>query len=309
MADSVRSGGLSEELRKILEVFDEKGVLLPEERGEGGSEGIDQPRADKNKSAGQNKDDFRGLYNAISRQLNLTQFGTYAFFLNYGYVPDENRQYSTVELPPKYINKNSAKLVLEVIGDCDLKDRNILDVGCGRGGTIHVMHEFFQAKSITGIDLSPVAIEFCRRAHRYPGVHFQEGDAENLPFPDSSFDVVTNVESSHSYPDLAKFYTEVARVLVPGGYFLYTDVLQCERFARCVSVLRSLGFEVETDRDISSNVLRSSDQIAFNNSRAYGSGKDARLLDLFLAAPGSSIYEGIKSGALVYRILKLRKRG
>jgi ubiquinone/menaquinone biosynthesis C-methylase UbiE len=306
---------MSEELRKWLEVVDAKGVLLPEEASASAAEGIDQPRLDRNRSTNENKDDFRRLYNEISRQLDLGQFGNYTFFLNFGYVPDETRQYSAVELPPKYMNKNAAKLVLELIGDCDLKDRAVLDVGCGRGGTIRVIHEFFQPKSVTGVDLSPIAIEFCRRVHQYTGITFQEGDAEDLPFADSSFDVVTNVESSHSYPDLAKFYFEVSRVLVPGGYFLYTDVLQRERFERCVDVLRGLDFEIETDRDISANVLRSCDQIAVNtrhllpwsiNSRE-SLGNDARLLDFIRASPGSTTYEGMKSGALVYRILKLRK--
>ena len=67
-----------------------------------------------------------------------------------------------------------------------------------------------------GLDLSPVAIEFCRRAHNYPQVSFVCGDAEHLPFPAGSFDAVINIESSHSYPNVAAFYAEVYRVLEAG---------------------------------------------------------------------------------------------
>jgi SAM-dependent methyltransferase len=58
-----------------------------------------------------------------------------------------------------------------------------------------------------------------------------QGDAEALPFDDGSFDAVINVESSHNYPDLAKFLSEVARVLRPGGHFSHVDVFTDARFA------------------------------------------------------------------------------
>jgi ubiquinone/menaquinone biosynthesis C-methylase UbiE len=46
-------------------------------------------------------------------------------------------------------------------------------------------------------------------------VNFVRGDAQNLPFPDQSFDAVINIESSAHYPSLARFLAEVARVLLP----------------------------------------------------------------------------------------------
>ena len=49
------------------------------------------------------------------------------------------------------------------------------------------------------------------------------GNAESLPFADESFDAVINVEASHGYPDFPRFLAEVARVLRPGGHFLYAD--------------------------------------------------------------------------------------
>ena len=97
-------------------------------------------------------------------------------------------------------------------------------------------------------------------------------------------------------------------MLVPGGYFLYTDVLQREEFNQCVEVLRSLAFEVESDRDITSNVLRSCDEITFSNSRAFRSGTDARLIQNFLGTLVLQHTKEMKNGTLMYRMLKLRKR-
>jgi fatty-acid O-methyltransferase len=55
------------------------------------------------------------------------------------------------------------------------------------------------------------------------GLDFVQGDAQNLHFPDQSFDAVINVEGSHIYPNFERFLGEVARVLRPGGHFLYAD--------------------------------------------------------------------------------------
>ena len=58
-----------------------------------------------------------------------------------------------------------------------------------------------------------------------------EGNAEKLPFADQSFDAVINVEASHCYPRFPQFLDEVARVLRPGGHFLYTDVRRRKEIA------------------------------------------------------------------------------
>lgn len=71
--------------------------------------------------------------------------------------------------------------------------------------------------------MNSAGIAFCRKRHDLPGLEFVRGDAEDLPFPDKSFDVVVNVEASHSYPHLPVFLGEVARALRPEGRFLYTD--------------------------------------------------------------------------------------
>jgi SAM-dependent methyltransferase len=302
--DTKRPGGLSPELRRSLETVESKG-LMP---GVAGTEGsLSSETANTAAIADQTKNEFRALYNEISKQLDSTQFGPFAFFLNLGYVADGSLEYAPIELPTKYINHNAAKLVLEVIGDCDLNGRRILDVGCGRGGTIHVINEFFQPAATTGVDLSPIAIESCRKTHKYESAVFEEADAESLPFGECTFDVVTNIESSHSYPNLNMFYAEVFRVLAPGGYFLYADLLTAEKFRHTVDFVSSLGFEVERDRDITGNVLGSCDRTASSNARAFKSGTDITSIANFLSLPGSQVYEGMKNRTAVYRVLKLRK--
>ncbi|HET7288356.1 MAG TPA: class I SAM-dependent methyltransferase, partial [Pyrinomonadaceae bacterium] len=234
-------------------------------------------------------------------------FGQFSFFLNYGYVVDGQQEFAAVELPEHFINKNSVKLVLELIQDSPVDGKRILDVGCGRGGTIYVLKTFFKPLQLDGLDLSSAALDFCRNAHRGPNISFHEGDAENLPFANGSFEVVTNVESSHTYPNIDRFYSEVFRVLVNEGYFLYTDLLAPVQVAESIRSLRSLGFELERERDITPNVLRSCDEIAGTRVQAFESPSNGEMVENFLATPGSLVYQEMRAGRMSYRILKLRK--
>ena len=247
----------------------------------------------------------RRFYNAVSAQLDSSLIGTFSYFLNYGYVADLSPQYSAVDLPEHYLNRNSVKLVLELIGDCEVNGRRILDVGCGRGGTAHVLTTFFRPASVTGLDLASAAIAFCRKAH--PGLRFEEGDAENLPFPGGSFDAVTNVESSHAYPNIFAFYSEAHRVLAPGGHFLYTDVLPAQKWDECLRHFAALGMSLERKQDIKKNVLFSCDEIARTRVSAFDSKNDPELMANFLAVPGSEVYDSMLHGIWVYMILRFRK--
>jgi phthiocerol/phenolphthiocerol synthesis type-I polyketide synthase E len=253
------------------------------------------------------KDYYRHIYNSLNDQLNATPYASLIRFCTFGYVPDGSLQLAQVKLPARLLNKNTIKLVLEVIGDCDLTDRDVLDVGSGRGGTVSVVAMYFHARRVTGIDLSASAVSFCQRSYRYPHVQFREGDAEELPFDDASFDVITNVESSHSYPVIERFYHGVFRVLRPGGSFLYTDLFPHDVMVRNTEMLQRIGFTVERDRDITRNVLLSCDETAAAKLGAYDGTNDRMFMGNFLGTPDSQVYSGMRLGTMSYRILKLRK--
>lgn len=100
---------------------------------------------------------------------------------------------------------------------------NILDVGCGIGGSSLYLAEKFNA-SATGITLSPVqaarATQRAQEANLGSRVQFQVADALEMPFADDSFDFVWSMESGEHMPDKQKFLAECYRVLKPGGTFL-----------------------------------------------------------------------------------------
>ncbi|GAB6043111.1 class I SAM-dependent methyltransferase [Endothiovibrio diazotrophicus] len=253
-------------------------------------------------------DEVGSFYDAINGQLDATQFGAHALFLNYGYVPNGTPHYAAHRLPEVFFGRNAARLVLEVIADTEVDGRHrVLDVGCGRGGTLSIFHRFFSPGRMLGIDLSPKAIAFCRATHRFPNGEFLVGNAEALAVADGSFDVVTNIESSHTYNDLDAFYRETARVLSPGGHFLYTDLMPTDLVETNIAKLESLGYVLERKRDITPNVLLSCDETAATHARAFAEENDNRIMRNFLAVPGSELYDDMKNGKTRYVLLKLRK--
>ncbi|WP_424950806.1 class I SAM-dependent methyltransferase [Deinococcus sp.] len=99
-----------------------------------------------------------------------------------------------------------------------------LDVATGTGNTAFAVAEF--AGRVTGLDVSPGMLAQAReRAERedVQNVVFLEGEAEKLPFPDASFDLVTSRHAPHHFRDVAVFLAEVRRVLRPGGRFVLAD--------------------------------------------------------------------------------------
>jgi phthiocerol/phenolphthiocerol synthesis type-I polyketide synthase E len=252
----------------------------------------------------------RRFFDDINGSLDGTEFGRFSLFLNFGYVPvPGGTERAVVALPEHAISKSSVQLVLEVIGGCPIDGRRVLDIGCGRGGTATIVDQFFAPRRFVGVDLSGRAVSFCRR-HRLRASHgFVQGDAENLPLPDASVDVAINIESSQSYPNVRNFYREVHRVLAPEGDFLYTDVLPVQRVSDWIGLLQATGLHLDSDRDITPNVLRSCDEVARQRRHAYQTSAGAAVMNNFLGTPGSHVYEEMKGGRWTYRIMRLRKVG
>jgi SAM-dependent methyltransferase len=91
----------------------------------------------------------------------------------------------------------------------------VLDVGCGPGGLTHALCRRVDAERVAAIDPMPQFAEACRRRH--PGVDVREGVAEQLPWPDGTFDAALSslVIAFMSDPDQG--VRGMARVTRPGG--------------------------------------------------------------------------------------------
>jgi SAM-dependent methyltransferase len=109
----------------------------------------------------------------------------------------------------------TAELLCEAV---DLRaGERVLDVACGNGNaSLAAARRFCQ---VTGVDYVPSLLERARQRATAEGleVTFQEADAEDLPFPDGSFDVVLSTCGAMFAPDQERTASELLRVCRPGG--------------------------------------------------------------------------------------------
>ncbi|MEU0208859.1 methyltransferase domain-containing protein [Streptomyces canus] len=105
--------------------------------------------------------------------------------------------------------------LVDRIGTCEGTD--LLDVACGTGNVS--IPAALRGARVTGVDLTPEHFPAARARADEAGVQitWQEGDAEQLEFPDSSFDRVTSTFGSQFAPRHDRVAAELVRVCRPGG--------------------------------------------------------------------------------------------
>lgn len=176
--------------------------------------------------------------------------------MNYGWAGLDDPKSPLVLRSEDEVNRYSIQLYHQVAGAVDLRGRDVLEIGSGRGGGASYIARYLMPGTMTGLDLSPKAVDFCRKHYQVPGLVFLEGRAEDLKFPSGSFDAVVNIESSHCYGSIPGFLREVHRVLRPGGHFLYSDYCAVNQLDNLRHQMSETGYSIRDELDISANVLR-----------------------------------------------------
>ena len=152
--------------------------------------------------------------------VNKSDVNSEILFMNYGF--SDMDQDILLDKHDEH-NRCSLQLYHQLAVETDLKNKDIVEIGCGRGGGLSYIVKSFSPASAIGVDLISQAISFCKRFYSLNNVSFRQGDAQKLNLECNSCDIVISVESSDRYPDMPAFLSEVLRILRPGGYFLYTD--------------------------------------------------------------------------------------
>ena len=249
---------------------------------------------------------WRMWYPFLTRRLR----GDEVLFLNYAY---ETEPPVGLPLAPEdEPNRACIQLYHHVASQVELRGRDVLEVSCGHGGGASWISRTMPPANYTGLDLNPTGIAFCQQRHIVKGLKFVQGDAQKLPFADASLDAVINVEASHCYPDFPRFLRDVARVLRPGGYFLYADFRFREGFAEWDRDIAAAPLKIVQTRDIGANVLKGMDRNAERSLKLirerlprfmHALGRD------FAGVPGSRVYVAIQKGELSYRSWCFQKTG
>ena len=231
-------------------------------------------------------------------------------FMNYGYVPLDPAEPIPDLMPAEEKDRCAIQLYHRLVLPARIEGKDVLEIGCGRGGGAAYLARHLDPRSLTAVDLVKSSVRFCRRFHNVPGLRFERGDAEDLHFPDNSFDVVLNVESSHCYNYLDRFLSGVRRVLRPGGYFAFADFRVTPSIPALEEKLRDSGMEVLETEDISPQVhaalARDSERRREFILNRVPVSRQPQFME-FAGIEGTTIFEGFRTGTMLYKRYLLRK--
>jgi ubiquinone/menaquinone biosynthesis C-methylase UbiE len=246
----------------------------------------------------------RVFYPLFTQRLDAAE----VLFLNDGYEDDPPMGLSLAEADQPY--RYPIQLYHRVAAQADLEGKRVLEVSSGHGGGASYLARTLRPASYIGLDLNPRAVAFCAEHHSVPGLTFVVGNAESLAFADESFDAVVNVEASHCYPRFPRFLDEVARVLRPGGRFLYADLRPRLRITEWDAALAAAPLRMLTSRVIDEEVLR-----ALASNSAVAEQRLRGQLPALLHGPareafhveGSRFYRDLQRGELTWRMYDFAK--
>ena len=223
-------------------------------------------------------------------------------FLNYAF--EEISANAPVLAQEDEINRGCIQLYHHVATQAELRGKQVLEVSCGHGGGASYLSRALQPSRYTGLDLNHEGIRFCRERHRIDQLAFVQGDAQNLPFENDSFDAVINVEASHCYPSFPRFLAEVTRVLRPGGQFLYADFRFTSGLPEWETTLAAAPLHQLHTRVINAEVLRGMERNSARSANLIARHLPRFLQSLgcdFAGVTGSRIHTALRDGRMSYR--------
>jgi len=207
-------------------------------------------------------------------------------------------------------------------------EMEVLDVGCGHGGTARYLASRFRC-TVTGLTISPVqqklAAKLAGTSSSAARLRFEVADAERYSYPPRRFDLIWNMESTEHFFDKPGYFHRAAGALKPGGVlmisawtgsmeddlvrtiagaFLCPQLLNSEQYAEAV---RSAGLQVTTVEDLTAAVAPTWDHCSEQAHIA------APLLTVLpakfrsFAAGIELMREGYRTGRLRYTVLVAKK--
>jgi len=228
-------------------------------------------------------------------------------FMNYGYSKD-NHKIELDESDEK--NRYSIQLYHMVATGVDIEGKDILEVGCGRGGGLWYIYRYLSPNFVTGVDLNNKAINFCNKKYSVERIKFLQANAQKLNFQKDSFDVVINIESAHRYTQIDKFLDEVYRVLKSGGFFVFADFGDNIEIERLNTQFGKSNFRLVKFENITSNVVEALKLASPGREKLIKKLLPKFLQDLgrnFAATAGSKTYNSFLTGQYEYVFYILKK--
>ncbi len=191
----------------------------------------DLPRSNERRAAGRAEEAAQ-----LPQAAGLPEYYTRNFhYQTDGYLSAESAKLYDIQVETLFLGSGAAMRrqgvppIAEFVRGRDQRSLSLVDVACGTGRYLEQIAQAFPAMPLTGVDLSAAYIdEAAAYLASRRNVRVLQGNAEALPLPSASHDIATCVYLFHELPhDVRRTVVgEIARVLKPGGLFVFIDSLQ-----------------------------------------------------------------------------------
>tara|TARA_B100001059_G_C17772495_1_gene549267 strand:- start:587 stop:1378 length:792 start_codon:yes stop_codon:yes gene_type:complete len=137
----------------------------------------------------------------------------------------KNNFSNVTEIPGSYATEEQLSMIITrySLAKKYSNNKDVLEVACGSGIGIPYIKDV--AKSVSACDIDPKLVNIAKEiSTNIKGVDIKEGDAQNIPYKNKSFDIVIIFEAIYYLKDYAKFFAEVNRVLRSQGLLIISSV-------------------------------------------------------------------------------------
>jgi len=238
------------------------------------------------------------IYESLAKRIQESKW----HYMNYGYVPGPDEQPIVHEGDAK-LQRTALQMYHYLAAKVGLENKQVLEVGSGRGGGAKYLAGAMKPASYVGMDLAQSAVDLSNKMHQLPNLKFIQGSAESIPVADASFDVVVNVESCHAYGSVPQFLKEVKRVLRPGGYFVMVDFRDTDKMRILEQQLKESGLQLISTENISKNVVESIEAEDESKKKLISEivpGRWQKQFSEFAGVVGSRFHRMLKEGSKEY---------
>ena len=215
-----------------------------------------------------------------------------------------------------YMSPGGKEEISRLLTGLDLAEQTILDIGCGAGGITVSLVKDHGAKQVVGVDVEEDVVNAATKRVLKNGLNNNIDilliDKSNLPFEDNYFDIVFSKDSFVHIPDKEKIFTQVFKLLKPGGFFVFSDWLishdqkpskEMEYYLK----LEDLGFGMGSPLLYLSALKKSGFVSIKKNNRNKWYKEEARKELQILSGPARKSYEEITSHSFIENQIKTWK--
>lgn len=152
-----------------------------------------------------------------------------------GYLSEDSARLYDIQVETLFMGaagpmrRTALRPIAEFMAGRDQRQVTLLDVACGTGRFLRQVRLAYPAMALEGLDLSRSYLDEARKhLGGLRGAELIEAPAEKMPLADASADIVTSIFLYHELPPEVRrqVTSEIARVLKPGGMFVFLDSLQ-----------------------------------------------------------------------------------